>query len=88
MRFCGICKGITDTRRKEIMASLPANTSAVSTKQGKAVTTGEDDTAPSDTIMQAFAKAGKKDAKSTEARQKAAGEDEGRTEGDARRNCI
>ena len=34
--------------------------------------------------MQAFAKAGKKDAKSTEARQKAAGDDEGRTVGDAK----
>jgi len=65
------------------MASPPANTPAVSTKQRKAATTGEEDTAPSDTIMQAFSKAGKKDAKSTEARQKAVGDDEGRTEGDA-----
>ena len=36
MRVCGLCKGATDTPRKEIMASLPANTSAMSTKQQKA----------------------------------------------------
>jgi len=68
--------------RKEIMASLPADALAVSTKQRKTATTGEEDT-PSVTIMQAFAKAGKKDAKRTETRQKAAGEGEGSAEGDA-----
>jgi hypothetical protein len=65
------------------MASLPANASAVSTKKRKAATTGEEDAAPSVTIMQAFAKAGKKDAERTEVQQKAAGEDEGSAEEDA-----
>jgi len=55
----------------------------VSTKQRKAATTGEEDAAPRVTIMQAFAKAGKNDAKRTEAQRNASGEDEGSAEGDA-----
>jgi len=84
LQFWCLCKGLTDTHWKEVMASLPVNTSTVSTKQQKAATTGEEDTALLDTVMQALAKAGKNDAKSTEAQQKVTGEDEGRTEGDAK----
>ena len=47
-----------------------------------------EDAAPSVTITQAFAMAGTKDAKRTEARQKAAGEDEGSAEGDAEETQI
>jgi hypothetical protein len=65
------------------MTSLPASASTVFTKKRKAETTGEEDVEPSVTIMQAFAKAGKKDAERTEARQMAAGEDERSAEEDA-----
>jgi len=65
------------------MTTLPTSASAVSTKKRKAETTGEEDAEPSVTIMQAFAKAGKKDAERTEARQMAAVEDQQGAEGDA-----
>ena len=65
------------------MASLPAIASTVTTKKRKAATTGEEDAEPSVTIMQAFAKAGKKDAERTEALQGATDEDEQSTEGGA-----
>ena len=83
LRFCDLRKGATDARRKEIMTSLPANTTTVATKKRKAATVGEEDAEPSGTIMQAFAKAGKKDEERTEALRRAADEDERSTEEDA-----
>jgi len=68
---------------KEIMASLPASASIASTKKRKAVMTGEEDAAPSITIMQAFAKVGKEDAERTKVQQKAADENEESAEEDA-----
>ena len=55
----------------------------MATKKRKAATTGEEDDEPSVTIMQAFAKVGKKDEESTEALRRAADEDERGTEEDA-----
>ncbi len=64
------------------MTSLPAIASTVTTKKRKAATTGEEDAEPSVTIMQAFAKIGKKDEERTEALRRAAGEEERSVEED------
>ena len=63
------------------MTSLPMSASTVFIKKRKTAATGEEDIEPSVSIMQAFAKAGKKDAERTE--QMATGEDERSAEEDA-----
>jgi hypothetical protein len=64
------------------MASVPTNASIVPTKKRKTAAAGEEDTEPSVTIMQAFAKAEKKDTKGTGVQKNAAGKDEESAEED------
>ena len=68
---------------KEIIASPPASASVSSAKKRNAATTGEGDAVPSVTIMQAFAKAGKKDGEKTNLQQNVADENEESAEEDA-----
>lgn len=81
LQLCDLCKDATDTRRKEIIASLPVNSLSAPTKKRKTATTGEDG-ASAVTIMQAFAKAGKNDVESTDAQPNSAGETEESTDED------